>query len=195
MSQKIIDRINKIEEELTIENKISLEKIAINLDIEIDVINFWQKHFPQIKFHLDENNNIFYNKRGFAAFQIIKKLFYDKGLDLAKIKKIFPTNIEKDNIQERKIEVDDFIDSNIKINIDQNQIDNHKYQPNSDNRFSFPNSLKSKASIDLNARLFDYKNVKIFEIDPYLKEELLKKINSTKKNIKSLKEIIDNIGQ
>ena len=35
MSQKIIDRINKIEEELTIENKISLEKIAINLDLKI----------------------------------------------------------------------------------------------------------------------------------------------------------------
>lgn len=186
MSQKIIDRINKIATELPFKNKISLQTVASSLEVENDVINFWQKHFPQIKFQLDENNDIFYSKKGFAAFQIIKKLFYDKGLDLAKIKKVFPINIEENSeITVNKIEVDDFINDNIKIEIDSKE----------NAKFSFPNSLKNKASIDISSKLFDYKNVKIFDIDPYLKEEMLKKINSTKKNIKSLKEILDDQSQ
>jgi DNA-binding transcriptional MerR regulator len=190
MSNDIAREVEKLSEELGVDRKRPIGEVAKELKVEAHVIRFWEEHFPQIKPEIGLGKRRYYYNKQLRVLKKIKKFLYEDGYTIAGLQKLLSkrkhdAHAEEDldvileqSIKEEKlaaekngkikIEFDDFIHPEIEVKVGQ--------------------EFAGKA-IDPAARLKDFSGIKIPEINPKIKKEILELIPQIKKNLQRLKNL------
>lgn len=181
MTSDITRGVEKIAEELGIDRKRSIGEVAQELKIEPHVIRFWEENFPQIKPQIGAGKRRYYYNKQLKILRRIKKFLYEEGYTIAGLKKLLNRRKKDDSKEEdleflvqateisssQEIEIDDFINSEVKVEIG--------------------------SKIDPAAKLMDFSNIKVSLFDPRIKKEISHFLQSARQNLKRLKTISDNL--
>lgn len=172
MPNNIAKEVEKIAEDLGIDRKRSIGEVAKDLKIKTHVIRFWEENFPQIKPEIGAGDRRYYYNKQLKILRRIKKFLYEEGYTIAGLKKLLGRKIQDDRKEEDlaiiaketpEFAIDDFINPEVKI--------------------------KTGVAISSEAKLFDFKGLKVSDIDPKIKKEIKQSVQNVRQNLKDFKSL------
>jgi DNA-binding transcriptional MerR regulator len=180
MINDIAREVEKLSEELGVDRKRSIGEAAKELKVEPHVIRFWEENFEQIKPEIGAGKRRYYYNKQLKILKKIKKFLYEDGYTVAGLQKLLTQrkqdahkeedldviikSVEKKEV--RKIEIDDFLDSEMRIKTGEEVMGQ---------------------AIDPQAKIKNFAGLKIPSINPKTRQEILELIQNTKENLKKLK--------
>ena len=204
MPKDIAREVEKIAEDLGIDRKRSIGEVAQELKVKTHVIRFWEENFSQIRPEIGPGGRRYYYNKHLKILRRIKRFLYEEGYTIAGLKKLLsgrkhddkeedlrviieetPLAEEVDFSSERRIEIDDFIDSQVRI---ETGIESRKIAVQKTAEKIVPGS-----KIDPGSKLLDFAKLEVPVIDQGVKNKIEKHLSSAKQNLSQLKLLIGKI--
>jgi DNA-binding transcriptional MerR regulator len=174
----IAREVEKMAEDLGPDHKRSIGQAAKELKVETHVIRFWEENFPQIKPEIGSGKRRYYYNKQLKILKRIKRFLYEEGYSIAGLQKLLKKRKhdgykEEDldvilegsagsaeNSTEKNFEVEDFI--------------------------APETSVKPGDAIDPQAKIMNFVNLKIPQIDPKVQREIAEAVKNIRKNLQKL---------
>lgn len=187
MPHDIAREVEKLAEELGVDRKRSIGEVAKELKVKPHIIRFWEENFPQIKPEIGSGNRRYYYNKQLKILKRIKKFLQEEGYTIAGLQKLLSKRKHDDykeedldiilsqqsetaeNFSEKleksapeKIEIEDFIDSNIQV--------------------------ETGIAIDPKLKIMHFSNIKVPAIDPKVRENIRERIKNIRMILREARE-------
>ena len=170
----IAKELEKIAKQLGVDTRRSIIQAAKELGVKSALIKTWEEFFPQIKPKLENEKKSYYNK-DIETLKKIKNFLEKNDLEISDLHKIFEKSggenldsfLDKEPQKNkiRAIEIDDFISEEHDLLVE----------------------IEGHSKVNPKAKIMDFFDIEIGEIDPQTKRELKENIAGIRQKLKNLK--------
>lgn len=194
MTSNIEKEIEKIAEELGVDRKRSIGKVAQDLKVKTHVIRFWEDNFPQIKPEIGAGGRRYYYNKQLKILRRIKKFLHEEGYTIAGLKKLLGKR-NKEEFQEEKKQDLKVLTQETPQNWDEKrpiEIDDFLIAPN-EVKISQEKEPKISVGIKINpnSKLLDFASLEVPLVDLKVKKEVNRILSRIRNNLEKFKTSIE----